>query len=171
MAANGGSTTNRNIPDVAMTADNVYVAYGNGSSATFGGTSCAAPLWAALVSLMNQQAASTGASMVGFINPAIYAIGKGTWSSSSFHDITTGNNTSSSSPDNYYAVTGYDLCTGWGTPAGQSLINAVVPPDALGITPSAGFTSVGAIRRALQPLQPDLCSNQHQFVLTDLVRH
>jgi subtilase family serine protease len=61
MSANGGSTTHRNIPDVALTADNVYVAYGDGSSATFGGTSCATPLWAALVALMNQQAASTGA--------------------------------------------------------------------------------------------------------------
>jgi subtilase family serine protease len=100
MSANGGSTTYRNIPDVALTADNVYVAYGDGESATFGGTSCAAPLWAALVALMNQQAASTGASAPGFINPAIYTLGKGASYSSSFHDITTGNNISSSSPNN-----------------------------------------------------------------------
>ena len=152
MSANGGSTTYRNIPDVALTADNVYVAYGDGSSATFGGTSCATPLWAALVALMNQQAASTGASMAGFINLAIYAIGKGTSYSSSFHDITTGNNTSSSSPNNYYAVNGYDLCTGWGTPMGQSLINVLVgAPDTLGITPSAGFTSIGAIGGPFSP--------------------
>ena len=32
MAANGGSTIYRNIPDVALTSDNVYVAYGNVSS-------------------------------------------------------------------------------------------------------------------------------------------
>jgi subtilase family serine protease len=152
MSANGGSTTYRNIPDVALTADNVYVAYGDGSSATFGGTSCAAPLWAALVALMNQQAASTGASLAGFINPAIYTIGKGTLYNSSFHDITTGNNTSSSSPNNYYAETGYDLCTGWGTPMGQSLINAVVgAPDSLGISPSAGFTSIGAVGGPFSP--------------------
>ena len=31
MAANSGSTVWRNIPDVALTADNVYVAYNNGS--------------------------------------------------------------------------------------------------------------------------------------------
>ena len=152
MSANGGSTTYRNIPDVALTADNVYVKYGDGSSATFGGTSCAAPLWAALVALMNQQAASTGASMAGFINPAIYAIGKGASYSSSFHDITIGNNISSSSPDNYYAVTGYDLCTGWGTPTGQSLINAVVgTPDSLGITPSAGVAASGAVGGPFSP--------------------
>ncbi len=47
MVANQGSTTMRNIPDVAMVGDNVYVAYNNGSSGTFGGTSCAAPLWKA----------------------------------------------------------------------------------------------------------------------------
>jgi hypothetical protein len=161
MSANGGSTTYRNIPDVALTADNVYVAYGDGSSATFGGTSCATPLWAALVALMNQQAASTGASMAGFINPAIYAIGKGTSYSLTFHDITTGNNTSSSSPSNYYAVAGYDLCTGWGTPMGQSLINVVVgPPDSLDITPSVGFTASGAVGGPFSP-------TTQTFVLTN----
>ena len=48
MTANGGSTTYRNIPDVSLTADNVYEIYGKGSTQTTGGTSCAAPLWAAL---------------------------------------------------------------------------------------------------------------------------
>ena len=152
MSANGGSTTYRNVPDVALTADNVYVTYGEGSSAVFGGTSCAAPLWAGLVASMNQQAASTGASMAGFINPAIYAIGKDTSYSSVFHDVTTGNNTSSSSPNDYFAVAGYDLCTGWGTPMGQSLINAVVgSPDSLGITPSVGFTARGATGGPFSP--------------------
>ena len=47
MASNGGSTTHRNLPDVALTGDNIYVAYGgNGSGGALGGTSCAAPLWA-----------------------------------------------------------------------------------------------------------------------------
>jgi subtilase family serine protease len=47
MTTNNGSTTLRNVPDVALTADNVYVVYNNGVSNTmFGGTSCAAPLWA-----------------------------------------------------------------------------------------------------------------------------
>jgi hypothetical protein len=146
MAANKGSTANRNIPDVALTADNVYVRYGNGSSAAFGGTSCAAPLWAGLSALMNQQAVSGGRPVIGFVNPAIYSIGKGTGFTASFHDITTGNNTSSASPSQFYAVNGYDLCTGWGTPAGQSLINAIGGlPDALGISPMTGFNSVGTV--------------------------
>lgn len=144
MTSNRGSPAYRNIPDVALTADNVFVLYGNGNSGTVGGTSCAAPLWAGLTALMNQQSLSTGTSTVGFINPAIYALGKSTAYTTSFHDITTGNNTSSSSPTNFYAVSGYDLCTGWGTPAGQSLINAIAGlPGALGISPANGFTAAG----------------------------
>ena len=55
MTANLGSTTMRNVPDVALTADNVFVDYNNGSSGGFGGTSCAAPLWAGFTALVNQQ--------------------------------------------------------------------------------------------------------------------
>ena len=50
------STSMRNVPDVALTADNVYVTYNNGGSGNFGGTSCAAPLWAGFTALINQQA-------------------------------------------------------------------------------------------------------------------
>jgi hypothetical protein len=146
MTANHGSTTMRNVPDVALTADNVYVRYGNGKSGTFGGTSCAAPLWAGFTALVNQQAVASGRSTVGFVNPAIYTIGNGANYAVDFHDITTGNNTWPSSPANFYAVPGYDLCTGWGTPAGQSLINALAgPPDTLGILPETGFTSSGPV--------------------------
>ena len=59
MTANQGSTTMRNIPDVALTADNVYVIDGNGGSGVVGGTSCAAPLWAGFTALVNQQAAAS----------------------------------------------------------------------------------------------------------------
>jgi hypothetical protein len=146
MTSNGGSTANRNIPDVALTADNVFVDYGNGTSGTFGGTSCAAPLWAGLAALINEQSLSVGRTAIGFINPAIYAIGKGTGYNASFHDITTGNNTSQNSPNNYYAAAGYDLCTGWGTPIGQSLINALSgPPDPLAISPTTGFDAAGTV--------------------------
>ncbi|MGD1086476.1 MAG: Ig-like domain repeat protein, partial [Verrucomicrobiota bacterium] len=122
-----GSTTMRDIPDVALTADNVFVVYDNGATGDFGGTSCATPLWAAFTALVNQHGAAHGQSPVGFINPAVYAIGKGANYTSVFHDITTGNNTNSASPANYFAVSGYDLCTGWGTPNGSNMINALLP--------------------------------------------
>jgi len=140
MAANGGSTTYRNIPDVALTADNVYVTYGNGTSAAFGGTSCAAPLWAGYCALINQQAVLAGKSPVGFVNPALYALAAGTNYNSVFHDVTSGNNTSSSSPSAFYAVAGYDLCTGLGTPNGTNLINALMPLTFSAVIAGAGWT-------------------------------
>jgi subtilase family serine protease len=86
------------------------------SSGELGGTSCAAPLWAAFTALVNEQGALNQRSPVGFLNPALYGLGLGSSYAATFHDITTGNNTNLSSPDKFYAVTGYDLCTGWGTP-------------------------------------------------------
>ena len=126
MQLNQGSTTMRNVPDVSIIADTVlFFAYRNGLTGTIGGTSAAAPLWAGFTALVNQQAASQGRSPAGFINPAVYALGKGLYStySSCFHDITTGNNFNSSSPTKYAATSGYDLCTGWGTPRGLATIN------------------------------------------------
>ena len=88
----------RNTPDVALTADNVYVR-ADGSELQCRGTSCAAPLWAGFTALVNQQAAATGEPAVGFINPAVDAIGSGPNYTACFHDITTGNNTSQQQPD------------------------------------------------------------------------
>jgi hypothetical protein len=131
MSANRGSTTMRNVPDVAMVADGVFVKCGNGSSGSFGGTSCAAPLWAGFTALMNQQAVGAGRPTVGFLNPVIYRIGANSTYTSCFHDVTIGNNTSSNSPSQFYATVGYDLCTGWGSPNGSNLINAIAGPPVL----------------------------------------
>ena len=142
MAANQGSTTMRNVPDVALTADNVY-ARTDGRDYSVGGTSCASPLWAGFAALANQQAAAAGRPAIGFINPLVDVIGTEANYTQAFRDTTTGNNESPSSPTKFSAVTGYDLCTGWGTPAGQALINALANPEALLITPPTGFTSAG----------------------------
>ena len=130
MSANYGSTTMRNSPDVAMVADNIFIVWNNGSYSSVGGTSAASPLWASFTALVNQQAAQLGKQTVGFINPGIYAIGKGSLYGSRFHDITSGNNltpwnTQPNHLNEYYAQSGYDLCTGWGTPIGANLINAL----------------------------------------------
>jgi hypothetical protein len=151
MAANGGSTTYRNLPDVALTADNVLVIAYNGQYENIGGTSCASPLWAGFVALANEQAAAGGRPLLGFINPAIYALGGSGNYSSCFHDITTGNNTWSGSLNLFYAVRGYDLCTGWGTPMGSNLVNLLAPPDALQISPLGGLASSGAVGGPLTP--------------------
>ena len=125
MSSNQGSITMRNIPDVALTADNIWVIWNNGSKGAFGGTSASTPLWAAFMALVNQQAVANGRAPVGFVNPALYTIARGTNYSSCFHDITTGHNENSASPNKFVAGPGYDLCTGLGTPAGQALINAL----------------------------------------------
>jgi subtilase family serine protease len=143
MTANLGSTTMRNFPDVAANADNCYFYTDNGEpSGGWGGTSFAAPLWAGLTALMNQQAAASGRPPVGFLNPALYALAAGTNYTNFFHDITSGNNIWKSSPNKFYAVAGYDLCTGLGTMNGTNLINALVgpipPPSFLPPAPRVG---------------------------------
>jgi autotransporter-associated beta strand protein len=145
MTAVGGSTTMRNFPDVALTADNVWVIYYNGLSGSAWGTSLAAPLWAGFTALVNQQGAGNGQPSVGFLNPALYTIGTGTTYTACFHDITSGNNTNPCSPTSYFAANGYDLCTGWGTPSGTNLINALVgPPTAAPPGAPSGLTATAA---------------------------
>lgn len=127
-ANNQGSAVYRNYPDVSMPADGVFLVSRNGTSiGSVGGTSCASPLWAGFMALVNQQAASQGHPAIGFPNPAIYAIGKGSYSTYAnlFHDITTGNNFDSQNPTRFGATIGYDLCTGWGTPRGSATIAAL----------------------------------------------
>ena len=135
MANNLGSTTYRNMPDVALTADDIWVDYGNGSSGSFGGTSCAAPLWAGFMALANQQALAGGNATAGFINPAVYTIAQSSNYNTAFHDTTTGNNFTGTSSPKFSAVTGYDLCTGWGTPTGTPLINLLVPTPTTSAAP------------------------------------
>jgi uncharacterized repeat protein (TIGR03803 family) len=144
MASNQGSLTKRNIPDVACVADSLWMVANNGEFLISGGTSAAAPLWAGFAALANQQAAATGQPGIGFVNPALYAMGKELGYAFKFHDITTGNNTNGSSANKFQAVPGFDLCTGWGTPNGSNLISALLaPPNALRITPGAGVAFSG----------------------------
>jgi subtilase family serine protease len=138
MTANLGSPTMRNTPDVSANADNCYIYSDNGEqSGGWGGTSCAAPLWAGLTALMNQQAAANKLPPVGFLNPALYALASGPDSAKYFHDVTSGNNIWRDSPTLFYAVAGYDLCCGIGTPTGTSLINVLTAPP-----PQVGGLSV-----------------------------
>ena len=115
--ANGGSTTLRNVPDVAMEGNTDNFACGNGTCyGGDGGTSYSAPRWAGFLALVNQQAAARSQSPVGFINPVIYAIGASPGYNADFHDITVGNNLCCGQQKGYAAVAGYDLVTGWEVP-------------------------------------------------------
>ncbi len=107
----GVSGGGRGVPDVAGDAspESGYNILVDGQQEVVGGTSAVAPLWAALVALINQQRGSS----VGYINPTLYA------DRSDFRDITQGNNGS------YQAGTGWDACTGLGSPNGQQIAQAL----------------------------------------------
>jgi subtilase family serine protease len=119
-ASNNGSTTLRNIPDVAAEANtNQYSCWDGSCSGANGGTSYAAPQWAGFTAMVNQQAVANGGTTVGFLNPTIYRIGLASIYDGNFHDITSGSN------GMYSAVTGYDLVTGWGSFIGPNLIDTL----------------------------------------------
>ncbi len=142
-SSNEGSTVYRNGPDVSANANFTFYVCADQTTCTandYGGTSFAAPMWAGYVALANQQAAANGDSAVGFINPAIYPIGLSSSYDTDFHDITSGNN-------GFPAVTGYDLDTGWGSPNGANLINALAPTSTTpNFTISASPTSVSVVQ-------------------------
>lgn len=142
MVTNLGSTRYRNFPDVAMVGDTILFAVSGGrmSSGT-GGTSASTPLWAAFLALANQQAAMNQKPSVGFLNPTLYALAQSSRYNLDLHDITVGNDTNAASPNQYYAVPGFDLTTGWGSPTGQNLMNdltsgnAATPGFSLSVAP------------------------------------
>jgi hypothetical protein len=143
MAALGGSNTMRNIPDVALTAAiQMYLICNNGQQTAIGGTSAAAPLWAGFAALANDQAAASHKPTVGFLNPTLYSLAAGSNYGSAMHDITSGSN-------GYSSVTGYDLASGWGTPSGQPLLDALssmptAPSFTLSATPNSVSVQAGS---------------------------
>jgi len=112
-STNKGSTTYRNGPDVSANANFTYYTCADQTTCLaneYGGTSFAAPLWAGLVALANQQLAANGKAPVGFLDPLIYPRNLTSNYATDFHDIASGKSGS------YTAVKGYDLVTGWGSP-------------------------------------------------------
>jgi subtilase family serine protease len=131
----------RETPDVSLNADpntgyNVYCTVGSSCSSsgglpglggssgwiTVGGTSAAAPMWASMIALTNQEAAQHGKSVIGFLNPSLYSLASGSHYGRDFHDIKPPS--SSSSPSNndelgiysdYPVTNDYDMATGWGS--------------------------------------------------------
>ena len=133
-AANAGNYC-REVPDVSIDADpnTGYVVYCTIAAANcqpsspfvhVGGTSSAAPMWAATIVLANQYVLSHHGTNLGFLNPTLYALlNNGTLYSQAFHDVAQGSN-------RYYAATnGYDMVTGVGTPDvyGFALAVAALP--------------------------------------------
>jgi subtilase family serine protease len=115
-AQNKGSIALRNVPDISGAAAYFYICADRTCNGNNGGTSFAAPIWAGIVALANEEAAAAGKPRIGFLNPALYALGA---SANLFHDITKGHS------GKHSCTPSYDLVTGLGTPPGQPLIDAL----------------------------------------------
>jgi kumamolisin len=105
------SLSKRGVPDVAGDADpeTGYDVRVDGSATVIGGTSAVAPLWAALVTRLNQIAGKPA----GLVNPKLYA------APAALRDITSGNN------GDFAAAPGWDACTGLGSPNGAALRSVI----------------------------------------------
>lgn len=92
----------RVFPDVAAYALNFDVII-EGINVPVGGTSCASPTFASVVSLLNDELISAGRPVLGFLNPWLYSV-----AASAFNDITAGNNFACSN-----MTTGFNATVGW----------------------------------------------------------
>jgi subtilase family serine protease len=154
-SSNRGSTTLRNGPDVAGNANFTYYVCADQTTCTandYGGTSFAAPMWAGYLALANQQAATNG-DTIGYINPILYPAALTSSYGTYFHDITSG------SCGTYSGITGFDLCTGWGSPNTTGIINLLAgsstpsftlsdSPSSLSITQGSSGTSTITVTEA-----------------------
>jgi kumamolisin len=118
-APNPAGFKGRGVPDVTGDGDpdTGYDILVDGQKEQVGGTSAVAPLWAALIALINQKLNGR----VGFVNPQLYALASG---SGAFHDITVGNNRVSYQQFKnvgYDAGPGWDAASGLGSPDGTAL--------------------------------------------------
>jgi subtilase family serine protease len=122
-----GVGATRGVPDVAADADyrtGMAIAFSGGGKDYLmggGGVSAAAPLWAAVIALADQYAGRD----LGFVNPALYKIGRSASHHQAFHDVTTGTNTvefAAQTITGYRAGPGWDAVTGWGSPNAQVLV-------------------------------------------------
>lgn len=114
--SSNNNSSNRFVPDIAGMVS--YTGFfSNGSTYTFTGTSCAAPLYAGLFAVLRS---ALGISL-GFLNPTLYQL------KSAFNDITTGNNdpADGSGAPYYVAAAGWDPCTGLGSIDGTKMLNGI----------------------------------------------
>ena len=138
-SANGVKlSTKRTVPDVSLEADPVTAvsvydsldANGGSPWTAFGGTSVAAPLFAGVVALAQQQRIAASLPILNSteVDAAVYEAYNSPAYSTYFHDITAGKNSNVNARGRttvagYGATTGYDLATGVGSP----IANLFVP--------------------------------------------
>jgi kumamolisin len=116
----------RVVPDIAALAGSPYYnVVIDGQDGANGGTSAATPLWACLIARII--ANLPAGKKLPFLPPLLYqSSGASTVGTEGCNDITTGDNISAT-VGGYSAGPGYDAVTGWGTPNGTALLNALLP--------------------------------------------
>lgn len=120
--SNQYSNGKRQVPDVSAIADSGtgWDTYEGGSWGITGGTSAAAPLWAALAALTNQALAQRHLGQMGFANVPLYDMGANPrhFPAPAFHPVTRGTNL-------FYPATspGWNFGTGWGTPNAAAVVD------------------------------------------------
>jgi tripeptidyl-peptidase-1 len=119
-------SSGRSVPDVALLATN-YRTYRSGWG-DLSGTSAATPIFAGMLSVINDGLLSAGKPTLGFVNPTLYA---GQGPSPIGFDVTSGNNKASGCPAGFTAEVGYDAVTGLGSPSFQTL-KALLVADQIG---------------------------------------
>ena len=119
----GFDTTARATPDVSLLAEGYQLVAG-GKVITVGGTSAAAPAFAAIISLLNEARVAAGKPPMGFLNPFFYSIPE------AFTDVTVGSNKRDRSgtpwPYGFNCSKGWDPVTGLGTPQYDKLLAAAM---------------------------------------------
>jgi len=127
----GSGVTGRIIPDIAALAGPPYYQLVLlGRAAPNGGTSAAAPLWAALIA--RSAAALNPPRAPVFLAPLLYGAGPDghPLGTSVCRDITSGNNTSTPPGWGFSAGPGFDAVSGWGVPDGPPLVGTQMAPGA-----------------------------------------
>lgn len=101
----------RAYPDVSAFSVEFNVIY-NDQNIIVGGTSCATPTFAGIITSLNDIRLQSGKKTLGFINPLLYQTlqGKG------FFDITQGSNPGVGGCPGFDAIEGWDPASGWGSP-------------------------------------------------------
>ena len=116
-------TKARATPDVSLLAEGYQLVAG-GKVITVGGTSAAAPAFAAIISLLNEARVAAGKPPMGFLNPFFYSIPE------AFTDVTVGSNKRDRSgtpwPYGFNCSKGWDPVTGLGTPQYDKLLAAAM---------------------------------------------
>jgi kumamolisin len=130
-SAHGGGAGGRIIPDIAALAGPPYYQLVLlGKAAPNGGTSAAAPLWAALIA--RSAAALNPPRAPVFLAPLLYGAGPDghPLGTSVCRDITSGDNTSTPPGWGFSAGPGFDAVSGWGVPDGPPLVGTEMAPGA-----------------------------------------